>query len=258
VSRELASEAINRINRETAQIVERWDNRVVIPPTKLSERYISGHLKLHVHLWGACQPHISGSHFPRQLLSSSSEQSISLDVDPHNVDSQNEFPMLVNSVHIVNEPKRMTTRVCSLVRLQALDSCTRGGTGDALYFSAISAKFVLVSTTAFSARSGPHIENGELDLIRGVCLEYGRRQLPSQMIEGGSQVMDNLTSENTESRLDALSHDELCQFVIGSPIFISDDWVACGKINIHRDSGNGSQKVGDFPSEGFDILFGPS
>ena len=71
-------------------------------------------------------------------------------------------------------------------------------------------------------------------------------------------MMDDLTSENAESGLDALTRDELSQFVKGFPIFISDDWVARGDINIHRDSGNRSQKVGDFPPEGFDILFGPS
>jgi hypothetical protein len=51
---------LNRIRRETQQILKHWDNRLVIPFTKLAERYLSGHLDFHLHIRGRAN---GGEHF---------------------------------------------------------------------------------------------------------------------------------------------------------------------------------------------------
>jgi hypothetical protein len=258
-SDELTSEGFNRISRETKQILERWDNRLVIPPTKLAERYIGGHLNLHLHLSVRADcPNIPRFNFPRHLLSNRRELSGSQNVKPHDVNGQDELPMLVNSVHIVNEPEWIASRISSIVRLQGLDSCQGRGIRDALYFSAVTAKFVFLNTAATSGTSlRPCVENGEFDLMRGICLEYGRGQLPSQVIERRSHMMDDLASEDTESSGDSLTYNELSQFIESFPIFIGDDWLFCDNVNVQSSGRNWSQKLGDFPSERLDILFGP-
>jgi hypothetical protein len=50
-------------------------------------------------------------------------------------------------VHIVNQPEWITKRIPSEIRLQTVDSCQRGGTGNSLYFSTVTTHFVFCNTT---------------------------------------------------------------------------------------------------------------
>src|SRR5258706_16391885 len=85
VSFELFRERLNRIRRETQEIMECWDNRLVIPPTKLAECYLCGHLCLHLHLRWTGDAHISRLKFPRQLLPNSSELHVTNNINLHNI-----------------------------------------------------------------------------------------------------------------------------------------------------------------------------
>jgi len=254
VSSELASEAFNRINREIEQILERWDDRLVFPPTKLAERYLRGHLDLHLHVSRRTDSSYNPwPEFPRHLDSNSISLCSSRNVEAHDVDSQDEFPVLINSVQIVDEPERVPTRIGSVVRLQSLDSCQRTGTGNALYFSAVTANFSFCNT----ARLRPFSKHGELNLGAGLCLHIGRGQLPCEVIEGGSEVVDDFTSKHTESRFDLVALDEVYEFVVSLPVFIGDDWLSCGYIHIQSDGRDGSQEIGNPTVQLLDVLVGP-
>lgn len=253
VSSELFSERFNRIGREVQQLVEHWDNRLVLPPTKLPERYLGGHLSFHLHWTFTVNSEVSGVQLPRHLFPESQQLCFCPEVHVHAVDRQDQFPVLVANVHIVDDPKRISTRVGSCVRLQPLDSCQSRRAGDSLYLSTVSGHFV------FCDRAGlrPFQEHGKLDLSGGgLCLEVGGGQLPHQMIEARSQVMDDFTGKHAESRLDNPGLDEINQFLKRFTILLGEDWFhifICGEGN----DGNGSQKLVNFGVQLTDILFGP-
>ena len=255
---ELHSERLNRIRCETQQIVEHWYDRLVIPFVKLAERYLSGHLDFHLHVrGGAEQSHISGLNLPRQLLPDSTDLSISHDIQVHDVNDQHQVSMLVDSVHVMDDPQGVARRIGSVVRLQTLDSCESRGIGDALYFSAVTAQFSFCRTARFATGRGSLVEHRELDLMGGLCLRLGRGQLPCEVIESGSKMVNDFTSEHLESRLNSPVLQKIYEFLVSSPIFIGNDWLSCRHIDIKGESRDGGQKLSDLPIEVLDILFGP-
>lgn len=145
MSSELACERFDGIYRESQQILERWNDRLVFPPTKLVERYLGAHIDLHVQHRVVKDEDVSRLQFPRHLLTISSDLHIANDVVMHLEDGQQQLSVLVEPVHIVNEPKRVASRVSCPIRLQALNSCQSGETGNSLYFSTITGKFFLRS-----------------------------------------------------------------------------------------------------------------
>ena len=133
----LGSEMVQNFADKVREISKSWDNRLDFPPTKISERYLSGDLAVR----------IEGSAQVGDI--SLGKIAITLEHDVHigharnaNVecsDGENQFAMFVGSVHIVDDPKRVTVRPreqggLSVVRLQCLYD-TQGGLRDALYFS---------------------------------------------------------------------------------------------------------------------------
>ena len=151
---ELVSEQFNRIICETQKILERWDNRLVFPLSKLAERYLHGHLSFHLHLRRTDNSHASRPrpYLPRHHYADGGNFCVGLHVELPGKGGEYEFPVLVDSVHIVNEPEGIATRVFSEVRLQSVDSCQSGGTGNALYLSAVTAHFVFCNTAESAPR----------------------------------------------------------------------------------------------------------
>lgn len=254
MSSKLFSERLNRIARETQQIREHWDKRLVIPPTKFLEPYLSGHLHFHFHLASSENTDIPRSRFPRPLLFSESvRQRFGSEIHTHSEHCQDQFPVFVVYVHAVDEPKRITTRIGSSIRLQTVNSCKSTGTGDSLYLSAVTGHFVFCNR----AHLGRPEKHGEFDLTRsGFCLEIGRRELPCEMVECRPQVMDNLSSEHTKSGLDDLSFNELSQFLKRFMVLLGEDWFdffICDEAN----AGDGGQELSDLGIQVTDILIGP-
>jgi hypothetical protein len=253
-SYKLSREALDAITRETQQIIERWDNRLIIGSTKLAERYVGGHLDIHIHVRMSNVPHIPGPTFPRHLNAISDERSVSEDSNRHDLDGHNEFPVLIDSVHIVDEPKRITKRVKSMMRLQTVDSCQGCGTSNALYLSTVTAQFAFL---AARSKVGRLVEHREFNTLGELCLEFSRRELPCEMVKSGPEMVHDFASEHPESQLDLLGSDELRQVLPCFSIFISDNRLPFLYIDGHDDNGSGFQKVGDFRIEILDILIGP-
>lgn len=101
----------------------------------------------------------------------------------------NEFSMLVDNVEFVNYPQRIAERIGRVIRLNAIDKRTDADVCDSLYFS-----FIKFSTGVIA---GSLIENRELDFAN--VFYWLDRKMPRDMVETGSQVMDDFTSQHTES-----------------------------------------------------------
>lgn len=103
----------------------------------------------------------------------------------------NQFPMLVHDVHVVDSQDKGLSGVRSLVRLALFDQGTDSGIGDTLYFS-----FVL----------GEHVrrrffQDGKFDkspVFWGLPVsDIGK--LPNEVIEARPQVVDDLARQDAES-----------------------------------------------------------
>jgi len=253
MSDELWSERFNRIDCEIQQIHERWDNRMVFPLSKLSERYLCGELSFHLHLGWPNDTHIPRFYFPRQNATDRRNLRISCNTELPCTSHNDELSVFIDSVHIMNQPEWIPNRVPTAIRLQSLDSCQSRGTGDALYFSAVTGHFVFCNTAVVRFLQ----EDRELDLSRGLCLEFRGGQFPRNMIEGTPEMMDYLACQHLKPWRDDRIQDEISQPLIGLSIFVSHDWFVCLPIN--RKSGNWrrSEEPRDFAIQVLDTLVGP-
>jgi hypothetical protein len=106
------------------------------------------------------------------------------------VDTENEFLVLINNVEIVDQLKGVVHRVGGVIRLKSLDKSANASVCDSLYFSFKKGVPVLID--------GPFLKDRELNLPR--VLYMTNREMPDNMVEAGSQVVDDLTSKYTESQ----------------------------------------------------------
>ena len=105
MSGELFSERFNRLNRETEEILKHRDEGLILGAIKLAQRYLDGHLTLHLHLrWRSSDPSVSRSNFPRELDADSRKLRNRIDAKLPRVNREYEFPVFVGSVYVMNEP----------------------------------------------------------------------------------------------------------------------------------------------------------
>lgn len=250
---ELASERFKRIACETQEILQRWDNRLVFPLSELSQRYLRGELSFHLHLGRSSDTHVPRFYLPRHDFSDGRDFRVCHEVKLPDARNDNEFPVFIDSVHVVNEPERVATRILSEIRLQSVDSCQSGGVGNALYSSAVTGHFVFCKTTGLRFFK----EDRKFNLSGGLCLEFRRGQLPCHMIECASEVMNDLACQHFKPRWNCRVGNEVPNPLVHLSIFVGENWFLCGHVNGEGRNGSGSQKLSDFPVQILDVLVGP-
>ncbi len=247
-SLELASERFNQIARETQQLREGWNNRLVFPFTKLLERYLGGHIAPHIHL---AHSDYDGD-TPRRnvclVFHHDVQRSGSHNVGPRGCGNKDEFPVLIGYVHIMNQPQRVIERIATAVRLQTVNSCKGSGAGDGLYFSTKLGTFSFVH----SAITRVDVKDGKFNPAPSGISSGWVGELPSQMIQRRSQVMDDFASKNAESQWDLLV-GIIAKFLPSLTVLLSDGGVDAFKVNQR----NGSEMNSDFPFQITDVLIGP-
>jgi hypothetical protein len=103
-------------------------------------------------------------------------------------DAENKFFVFIENVEVVDQPEGIVRRVGGVMRLQSFDQAPNIGICNSLYFSLKSL------APSFIERL---FENRELDSPRVRYRTY--RKVPNNMIETGSQMVDDLASEHAES-----------------------------------------------------------
>ncbi len=234
MSSEFANEQQNNISDVLRKLKQSWNDRLILPLSKLPERYLRGELGVHCHisdLNGNAKICLS-LYFPNHLRTQ---------VKVEGRGDECEFPMFIGSVHIMDNEQWVVQRVRSHVWLQTVDQCCRAG-ADALYLATISGKF----TFRRSRPIGIVGCNGKLDIDETRRSEYLGCQLESKMIEGGSQMVGDLSSKNAEpegNRSSAMFIDSLKERLV--VVIVPDRCGAVLKENL------------DFPAKIDDVFIGP-
>jgi hypothetical protein len=141
VSQLQLSEHSNHISDDVRELRERWNNRLVFPLSKISERYQRGDLCIHLHLLIAPTGNINIANQYRICVSLLRDRPGSDLITGHN---QHQFVMLVDSIKFMDYKERVVHRLRTVIGLQFLDSCLSNGRDNALYFSLISGEFLFL------------------------------------------------------------------------------------------------------------------
>jgi hypothetical protein len=179
-------ELVDRADRVVKQPYQSLGDRLDFPPTKVHERYTrlgsAVALKVTRNLGGVkfwmcplmtfqVSLHLAGQH------------------DRRRGDAENKFFVLIDNVEVVDQPEGIVGRIGSVIRLEPFDQAEDVRVGDSLYFSFISGKCVFIDRLFCENRK----INGHIVLLGA------NGEVPNNMVEAGSQMVNGLASEHTES-----------------------------------------------------------
>lgn len=214
---------------------EDWDNRLCFPPRQIAERYLRGDLAVLVEF-----PLEFGGHgnLPRKVCAHLSHQ-LQRSLHVSRGMGNNKFAMLVDNVHFVDGPERITGRGISVIRLQFLDELERSAVGHSLYFSFVTGEFLF--------RRWPRIKNGEFEILPISGLSSGIvGEFPNDVIHARPEMMDDLTGENAKSQRNTELFEIGQRLVMFLTVYLGHDGVFAFL-----------NERGDFGAEISDVLVGP-
>jgi len=179
-SNKLATEIVDDLPGPVAEHLKFWNGR--LRSGTVLQNYSNGWLAPHIHLRigrgneiGRWCIAIRKPHSNEALIKDGIGSRLKQDL------------VLVDAVEVMNEPEGMVFCGTKIVRLLLLDECLNA-CGNALYLAGRGG-YVYV----------PFFEDRELGPGRG-CLPVQKHQLPNQMVQAGSQMMDYLANENGETK----------------------------------------------------------
>jgi hypothetical protein len=179
-------EFLGRADRVVKQLYQPFGDRLDFPPTKIPERYTG--LRGAVALKVTCN--LGGVKFGMCPLITFQD---SLHLAGQNyrprTDAENKFSVFINNVEVVDNPQGVVKRIGGVIRLKSFDKSAGIKVCDSLYFSFIKGTPVMID--------GPFLKNRELNLPR--VLYRAEREMPNDMVEGGSQLVNDFASEHSES-----------------------------------------------------------
>lgn len=219
-SLEFVREDLNNAANILSEMRQSWDNRLIFPLSKLLERYLSGDLG--ILLKGICEvrPNFGGLKFSL-LVKHRELAEFRGQIQGECGEYHDQLSVLVDNVQLLDDPKGIIERLrTSVVRLKFFDDVPGGRTGDSLYFSLVSGNVVL--------GDGFNFEDRKLNTPWSGLPDRRTGKLPDDMIESGSKMVDNFSSQNTETLGDfplsvvVNSLMERLVVVIGDDLVIAD------------------------------------
>lgn len=170
------------------QLNQSWNDRLDCPPTKILERYSRQQIAIALKL--QCQ--FGGSAFGMcALVTFNDAADLHGEFKQSSGDTQDEFSVLIDNVHIMNDENWRLDRIGGVVRLKSFDQTKNSGVCDSLYFSFIS------FGTLFIDR--PFLEHRELDLPNVLYPVSGSGEVPDNVVKARPQVVDDFASQHTKS-----------------------------------------------------------
>lgn len=182
------AELPNHFNDGIVQLNQALGDRLNFPPTKIRERYLRN--KLSIGLKFDCD--FSGRNLGMCALVTFNDGSHGRREHPASgAVGQDEFSVLIDNIHVVEDRKGVINKVGGVVRLKPLYQVAPAGICDSLYFSFISGNLLFLDRLV--------VENGKLDFDEMLEPRFRCGELPDQMIQTRPQMVDDLTRENAKS-----------------------------------------------------------
>jgi len=224
---------------------ESHDHRLSLPLTKLPERYLRGDFCM-VFKCSTQEGVFGHRKFSLSVQSSLSCNLLHVgrELDKGAGIDDDKLPVLIESIHVVDDEERIIRDIGpSIVRLHLLDPVPHLSVSDSLYFSFVSLNSVFVGGI------GLHVKDRKLDNILGLAPRFigGEvREVPDNMVKAGSQVVNDLSREDTETYRNALVAVIVDRFLPHLVIWMGEDWVVPA-----------TNELGDFGFKVDDVLIGP-
>ena len=216
-----SSESTNDISHIVRELRQSWDNRLVLPLTKLPERYVRGDVGIVLDCV-ANRRAISLGKFSLAIQHDLSNKVISVGWDREDryrtgIDNR-ELAMFVESIHVVDDANRLVRSIGpSTVRLQSGDQFYDAEICNSLYLSVVSARFVF---TAW-----PKFKHGKFDDVFEIPPNDFTRKVPNDMVKDRPQVVDSLARKHAEAQRDDLVSVIGRRFLPKLVIWMGDGWI---------------------------------
>lgn len=214
---------------------------------KRAERYLNGDAVLHVH-WSEC----GGLERWCAVFSGAERQSVEPGRGGAERDSvlrsyrilhNDQLMVLIGDVEVVNDPKQMVAPAVSrLIGLQREDECLGGG-AHALYASLVTGNRLLLFDWV---ANGIRITQEERESRVVGLPAVSKNELPRELIQTGSKVVNALGGEDAQARRDGPSEMLVKELLNGVVILFCDKAVSVWA----KDQGN-------FRLDVADVLLGP-
>jgi hypothetical protein len=182
-------ELLHELDEVVVKLNQSWNDRLNFPPSKLPERYLRNELAIALEF--VCESSLLvGGHSRYSALIQPLSDGCG-DRASTCADTQDEVSVFVDDIHLVKDEQGTSDRVGGIVRLKALNESANPGICDSAYFSFISLRTVFVEW--------PNFKNGKLNPRFMISPVGFTGKLPSDVIQTGSQLVDDLATKHAES-----------------------------------------------------------
>lgn len=189
-------ERLNNPNDGVKELHQRWDDRLVLPLSKLREQYCRSNIVIVLECITDNSLLLEGQRFTlfvERKGFSELGRNVGRHGEVHPTANQYQFPMLVDSVHLVDDCERVINSVASsVVWLQGDDSVPYSAIRDSLYLSLKSFDFLWRRRITTQDWEGYGATVFSSIFVRG--------KEPNEMIEGRTQMMDDFPRKNAEAK----------------------------------------------------------
>jgi hypothetical protein len=235
---------------QVRKLMERWKQRLTLHNLRISERYLKSECRILVKVRTPVFLKDTEDFFaiferPREIsrLDNEAERSgkIHLGESFANVNANpcvggandKERAVFVGIIKLMESPQVL---VPTTIRLECADSIYRS-LAHSLYFS-VKHGFVLLGS----------LRNRESRLSVDRLVPIGDDELPSQMVESGSKILQHISNDGRKVIRDRDALAELEDQISSFSIFLSNDWIWVGST---------AKKLMDSPIQFLDVMFGP-
>lgn len=185
-------EQLHHVDDVIVKLHQSWQDRLDFPPTKLPERYVRNQVAVGLELHSEQCFFLAGHRVYSVLVQH--VRDVAGNHASASSEAEHELSVFVGNVHLVQNEKRTIERVGGVVRLKPVDQIADSGVRDSLYFSFVSGNTVFVGW--------PNFNNREFDSPRKISPVSLVRELPNDMIQTGSQVVNDLPREHAKPERD--------------------------------------------------------